>query len=99
MPMFKSPALAVLGFSLVLAGQSAHGEEAGMGAWTKKAPMRFARSEFQAAAVNGTIYVIGGSRTDMKDGKPFDSYTNGDVDEYDPSTNTWRTRTPMPEGS
>jgi N-acetylneuraminic acid mutarotase len=88
-------ALAVLWVSAV---QSGGAEEAAMGVWTKKAPMRFARSEFQAATVNGKIYVIGGGRTEMRDGKPFENITNGDTDEYDPATDTWRARTPMPEG-
>ncbi len=98
MGLFKPAGLVVLTFSFALAAQNVIADETAMGAWTKKAPMRFARSEFQAAAVNGKIYVIGGGRTDLRDGKPFDSYTNGDTDEYDPKTDTWRVRTPMPEG-
>ena len=95
---FKSRGFIVLTFTLALAVQNASAEQAALGTWTKKAPMRFARSEFQAAAVNGKIYVIGGGRADMRDGKPFDNYTNGDTDEYDPAANMWRARTPMPEG-
>jgi N-acetylneuraminic acid mutarotase len=98
MRSLKSAGFAALTFALGLAAQCAGADEAAMGVWAKKAPMRFARSEFQAAAVNGKIYVIGGGRTEMRDGKPFKDLTNGDTDEYDPRTNTWRARTPMPEG-
>ncbi|MEA2905987.1 MAG: hypothetical protein QOI12_3374 [Alphaproteobacteria bacterium] len=98
MQIFKSAGFAVLTFSLALAAHNADAQEAAMGVWTKKAPMRFARSEFQAAVVNGKIYVVGGGRTEMRDGKPFENITNGDNDEYDPVADTWRARTPMPEG-
>jgi N-acetylneuraminic acid mutarotase len=98
MQIFKSAGLVVLTLSFALTAHDASADDAATGTWAKKAPMRFARSEFQAAAVNGKIYVIGGGRTVMKDGKPVTSYTNGDVDEYDPATDTWRTRSPMPEG-
>lgn len=98
MQVMESAGFAALTVLFAVVAQPAIADDAANGAWAKKAPMRFARSEFQAAAVNGKIYVVGGGRVDMKDGKPFDSYTNGDVDEYDPRTDTWRTRTPMPEG-
>jgi N-acetylneuraminic acid mutarotase len=98
MHLFNSAGLGILALAVAISGQSAGAQSGAMGIWAKKAPMRFARSEFQAAAVNGKIYVIGGGRADTRDGKPFDSYTNGDTDEYDPATDSWRARTPMPEG-
>jgi N-acetylneuraminic acid mutarotase len=98
MRLVKSAGLGALVFSVAFSAHNAHAQQAAAGTWAKKAPMRFARSEFQAAAVNGKIYVIGGGRIDVRDGKPFDSYTNGDTDEYDPKTDSWRARTPMPEG-
>jgi N-acetylneuraminic acid mutarotase len=98
MRLFKSAGLGILVFSVALAVHEVGAQQGAMGTWAKKAPMRFARSEFQAAAVNGKIYVIGGGRVDIRDGKPFDSYTNGDTDEYDPATDSWRARAPMPEG-
>src|SRR5438477_10166181 len=89
---------AVLTLSLGLTVPDAGAQQNAMGAWSKKAPMRFARSEFQAAAVNGKIYTIGGGHTDMRDGKPVENITNGETDEYDPAADTWRVRAPMPEG-
>ncbi|HEY7300120.1 MAG TPA: kelch repeat-containing protein [Xanthobacteraceae bacterium] len=98
MRFFRSAGFGILTLSVAMAAQNAGAQQSAVGIWAKKAPMRFARSEFQAAAVNGKIYVIGGGRADIRDGKPFDSYTNGDTDEYDPTTDSWRARTPMPEG-
>ena len=98
MRLFTSAGFGILVFSVALAAGHADAQQGAMGTWAKKAPIRFARSEFQAAAVNGKICVIGGGRADVRDGKPFDSYTNGDTDEYDPATDSWRARTPMPEG-
>jgi N-acetylneuraminic acid mutarotase len=73
-------------------------QDAATGAWSKKAPMRHARNELQAATVNGKIYAIGGGYTEMKDGKPTDNITSGTTEEYDPGSDTWRERAPMPEG-
>ena len=88
----------ILAVSLALAWHGAGAQAPALGTWAKKAPMRFARSELQAAAVDGKIYVVGGGRTDMRDGKPFENQANGDTDEYDPKADSWRVRTPMPEG-
>src|SRR5258708_40750 len=77
MQIFKSAGLAVLTIWLAFAAGSACAQDAASGAWTKKAPMRHARSELQAAAVNGKIYVIGGGYIETKDGKPVDNITSG----------------------
>jgi N-acetylneuraminic acid mutarotase len=98
MQLFKSAGLAVLTVSLAFAAGSAGAQDAASGAWTKKAPMRHARSELQAAAVNGKIYVIGGGYIETKDGKPVDNITSGYTEEYDPAADRWRERAPMPEG-
>lgn len=66
--------------------------------WVEKTPMPTARFNFGAAAVNGTIYVIGGLA------KVFDeqAYANGregttNVNEaYDTATDTWVEKAPMP---
>jgi N-acetylneuraminic acid mutarotase len=62
--------------------------------WTEKAPMPTARAYFGIASYHGKIYVIGGfaGRTnETSEGSP--SSAN---EVYDPSTNTWETRTPLP---
>ncbi len=55
------------------------------GTWTTKAPMLVARSSPAAAAVNGTLYVIGGDGT-------------GSVEAYDPATDSWSMKAPIPNG-
>jgi N-acetylneuraminic acid mutarotase len=99
MQVFKRTGLVILTFWLACAGGNAGAQDTAGGTWTKKAPMRHARNELQAAAVNGKIYAIGGGFTEMKDGKPIDNMTSGYTEEYDPGTDTWRERAPMPEGS
>lgn len=58
--------------------------------WATKAPMTVARAYFDAAAVNGVVYAIGG-----RDGSTADFNTN---EAYTIATNTWATRTPMSVG-
>ncbi|MDI6841145.1 MAG: FlgD immunoglobulin-like domain containing protein [bacterium] len=60
--------------------------------WTTKAPMTKKRRGVAVAAVNNRVYAIGGSYMDE----------NGEIryldinEEYNPETNTWATKTPMP---
>lgn len=70
--------------------------------WRELAPMPTPRGSAQAVEVNGKILVIGGGRSNTADpGAPIplgsaDQIVVGTVEEYDPKTNTWRTRSPMP---
>jgi len=73
--------------------------------WKELAPMPTPRGAAQAVAVNGKIYVIGGAHANIPD-KPMTEplwvgvpqIVVGTVEEYDPSSNTWRSRAPMPTG-
>lgn len=61
--------------------------------WTMKAPMLTARRYFAAvAAGNGKIYAIGGCTSGWCNG-PADILKT--VEEYDPDSNTWLTKSPM----
>lgn len=60
------------------------------GTWAHRAPMPLARTEVAVAAVDGKLYVIGGSTADI-DGLTL-------VQEYDPAADTWRDRAPLPVG-
>jgi hypothetical protein len=61
--------------------------------WTSKTPIPTPRTMATSAVVKGKIYVIGGktSSDPSSDGTPTNI-----VEEYDPSTDTWTTRAPMP---
>ena len=69
--------------------------------WRALAPMPTARGGGAAAVVNGKLYVIGGagpmphaSSAVIRPRQPQQSLAV--VEEYDPTTNTWRGRAPMP---
>ena len=69
--------------------------------WKALAPMPSKRGAAAAAVVNGRIYVIGGAavhqgstETSIHPARPHRAV--GTVEEYDPATNTWRSRRDMP---
>ena len=65
--------------------------------WASKAPMQEARGGLGVAVVNRKIYAIGGS---IASGTyPPDVFNGGFVgtnEEYDPTTDTWKTKVSMP---
>ena len=69
--------------------------------WKALAPMPTKRGSPVAAVVGGKIYVIGGASVHpgstepaVHPARPHRSLAT--VEEYDPATNTWRARSPMP---
>ena len=71
---------------------SVHAQPAGPpGRWTTKAPLPAARNEVAAVALDGKIFVLGGSY-------PRQKYDVADNGEYDPAQDRWRARSPMPHG-
>ena len=73
--------------------------------WRALAPMPSKRGAAVAAAVNGRIYVIGGAGNHPGSSETYIARTPGKpslhravdtVEEYDPATNAWRARNPMP---
>jgi hypothetical protein len=64
--------------------------------WVEKSPMPTGRYNFCAAVVNGTIYAIGGI-TNIPERKQGHITTTVNVNEaYDPATNVWVEKAPMP---
>jgi N-acetylneuraminic acid mutarotase len=61
--------------------------------WETKAPMPTARSYLQANMVNGKIYLIGGYVPDNSD---FGFSISNLNEVYDPATDSWTTKAPMP---
>lgn len=68
--------------------------------WVTKAPMQKARANFGIAVVNGKIYAIGGDYGDLTgNAAPADTitfHTTNTNEEYDPTSDTWTFRKPMP---
>lgn len=69
--------------------------------WKALAPMPTKRGSPVAATVNGKLYVIGGASTHPGSSEPAvlpnrPHRALATVEEYDPATNTWRARAPMP---
>jgi N-acetylneuraminic acid mutarotase len=68
--------------------------------WATKASMHNARANLGVAAVNGKIYAIGGDTSSVMGNVvpgTSKSYPAVDTNEaYDPATNVWTTKTPMP---
>jgi N-acetylneuraminic acid mutarotase len=69
--------------------------------WKALAPLPTRRGSPNAAVVNGKIYVIGGAgfhpgskETAVHPARPHRSLDTNEV--YDPATNTWASRSPMP---
>ena len=66
------------------------------GSWSQKQSMNQARGGLGVAAVNGKLYAIGGH---IENGIYSPNPTTGFVgtnEEYDPATDTWTTKKPMP---
>ncbi len=61
--------------------------------WTEKAPMPAARLVHSTSVVDGKIYVIGGA---YRPGVSTEELMTSDVEAYDPATDTWTKKTPMP---
>jgi hypothetical protein len=60
------------------------------GCWSTKAPMPTPRTELAVGVVNGILYAVGGSTN---------SNWSTVVEAYDPSTNSWTTKAPMPQAT
>src|SRR2546427_6972073 len=87
------PRVAFAGFVLAvsLASVAAAGGAPSKGGWVAKAPALLKRTEVAVAAVGGKVYVVGA----VQPGLPFIAPA---VEEYDPATDTWHERAPLPSG-
>ena len=91
--MNKSSSLAIILVFLAVSGiLMVQPVTASANSWVTKAPMPTARFAFGAAAVNGIIYAIGGIVV-----LPNGAETTTNVNEaYDPASNSWVEKAPMP---
>ncbi|MGH7230540.1 MAG: Kelch repeat-containing protein, partial [Nitrospiraceae bacterium] len=67
------------------------------GTWKPMAPAPTKRTEVSAAAVEGKIYVVGGF-TEPTISNLKDLTISAIVEEYDPSTDQWTAKSPLPVG-
>lgn len=67
------------------------------GTWTAGAPAPTARNSAASAVIDGEIYVVGGRRFALDDDGTARQVNVPDLEVYDPETDTWETRAPMPE--
>jgi N-acetylneuraminic acid mutarotase len=61
--------------------------------WTPQAALPTPRAGIAAAAVNGELFVFGGETFDPNGGG---GEVHGEVEVFNPATNTWRSLSPMP---
>jgi len=95
--MRKSVALVLVLFFVIaslIAVKPALSSDIVENSWVSKAPMQEARGGLGVAAVNGKIYAIGGSPEDVS-WATTDEFLNTN-EEYDPATNKWAFKKPMP---
>ncbi len=62
--------------------------------WTAKSEMSTARQGLSTSVVNGKIYAIGGGASSSSSYMQVETFST--VEEYDPATDTWTTKSPMP---
>ena len=62
--------------------------------WTTKSEMPTARQGLSTSVVDGKIYAIGGGSASSSSYGVVETYST--VEEYDPATDTWTTKSPMP---
>lgn len=66
------------------------------GSWSRKAPMFRKRSSAGAATVNGILYAIGGEGGGPYAVGGFNGTTLNTVEAYDPVTDSWTSKAPLP---
>src|SRR6202140_3720891 len=82
-------AIAIAGLTVLATARSQ--PSVAPGGWTVRTPLPVARNEVAAVALNGKIYVLGGSY-------PRQKYDVADNGEYDPAVDRWRAGAPIPHG-
>lgn len=94
--------LIILSLCLIITKPAFSSADATENTWVSEAPMHEARENLGVASVNGKIYAIGGDTLSgfWTYSMGFSGTPTGGVvgtnEEYDPTTNTWTFKTPMP---
>ena len=88
----------ILGFTMLFlgfAGAVVKAEAADSNSWASKSRMPTERFGLGAADANGLVYAIGGTHYAIINGVSTPAPTSAN-EAYDPTTDTWRTKTPLP---
>jgi N-acetylneuraminic acid mutarotase len=94
--MRKMSCAASLGVGLLLGSALwSFGETLSAGTWTVKASMPVGMAEVGVAALDGKIYVVGGTEGGKNAPPRWDSTLN---EMYDPARDVWQERAPLPRG-
>jgi hypothetical protein len=83
------------GFCTALVNPASPSSSTTENSWISRAPMHVARGGLGVAVVNDKIYAIGGSSITGTYGA-FTGEIVGTNEEYNPATDTWTTKKPMP---
>ena len=94
-----APVLVLAGlWSVVWSGSTASAEpEADRGVWRAAAPAPTKRTEVASVTLSGKIYVVGGFEKPSL-GNAKNLAITPSLEEYDPSTDRWTAKAPMPVG-
>jgi N-acetylneuraminic acid mutarotase len=88
--------LVFLTASCVMVAKPVSGASAVGNTWVSNAPMPTARGGLGVAVVNGKIYAIGGSTETVSHSLIVSGGVVGINEEYNPATDNWTTKAPMP---
>lgn len=70
--------------------------QAPIGTWSTAAPLTPARAEHAVIGLDGKIYAIAGGISNAEGTGKLDNGASTLVEEYDPATDRWRVRSPLP---
>ena len=79
----------VLALSLPKIAEAVEGPSAAENSWAINSSMHFSRTGAGAAAVDGIVYVIGGSKEYNTSDNGFSYISINSTEAYDPATDTW----------
>lgn len=96
-PMLLTPLLAGLLLIILSVSTESAQSEQDRGIWSTATPMPTKRTEVAAAALEGNIYVVGGFEKPSL-GNVLNFAITPSVEMYDPVTDRWTSKAPMPVG-
>lgn len=96
-PILLAPLLAGLLLTILTVSTESAQPESDQGSWRTAAPIPTKRTEVVAAALEGKIYVVGGFEKPSL-GNVMSFAITRSVEMYDPATDRWASKAPLPVG-